>query len=291
MVLSCAYPFFVSAQDKTLQQEIDQAVENYQERSWELGIAAGYGVKTNPLVNADDIPMYAALNIAWYGKRFFFDNGDFGAMLYEADKWSVNTLVHINNERLIYEWMSDAGFGAQFLETVGIASDFHASEWADSELLPEQASQDEIELTKRSMAVDGGIELLYSDEWGDLQLQVLSDISFTHKGFEVWGSYGYHWSIGRLKIAPTIGFHWKSRRLLDYYYGVRPEEAEGNRIAYQADSGVNGFFRLSISYALTNHWGIVGLAEYESLSRSVRQSPLVDRSSVETLFIGLMYHF
>lgn len=280
--------FFAQA-EADLQAEIENALANYNERSWELSIAAGYGVKTNPLVNHDDIPLYLVVNAAWFGQRLFFDNGDLGLMLHETEKWSLNIISHVNNERLIYEWMSESGFGAQFLELA--SGNIAASDPIPSNERVPTNIETEIELTDRSLAVDAGIELIYSDDWGDIQLQLLSDASFTHKGIEFWGSYGYQWSFQHLRIAPSIGFHWKSRLLLDYYYGVRDEEATPGRPAYTATSGLQGFFRLSASYQLSNHWAIVGLAEYETLSRSVRQSPLVERSDLATLFIGIMYNF
>ncbi len=48
------------------------------ERRWRLGAAFGYGERTNPLIQSEDIPVIVDLDIAWFGKRWFFDNGDIG---------------------------------------------------------------------------------------------------------------------------------------------------------------------------------------------------------------------
>src|SRR3954470_11663654 len=52
------------------------------ERSWRLGAAFGYGERTNPLIQSDDIPVIVDVDIAWFGKRWFFDNGDLGYTLF-----------------------------------------------------------------------------------------------------------------------------------------------------------------------------------------------------------------
>jgi outer membrane scaffolding protein for murein synthesis (MipA/OmpV family) len=161
----------------------------------------------------------------------------------------------------------------------------------DANIEEQFENRESIEIPRRSFAVDGGLEIIYTDDWGDLQLQVLSDISFTHKGFEVWASYAYPWQHENWKLVPSLGINWKSSNLLNYYYGVRGGEETSVRSAYTATSGFNSFVKLSLSYRINDNWGIVGVAEYETLSRSIRLSPIVDRQSIETLFIGIMYNF
>lgn len=323
--------------------EIQQAIDAYKERSWELGLAAGYGVRTNPLVNSDDIPMYAVVNAAWFGEYFFFDNGDLGVTVLETDKLSVNFIAHVNDERGIFEWLNNSRLGVQFFgaaetglsvmdgeqgleigdadveideelladpvpepwletddEELPCCADFNSADNINSDFppggLPEEIEMkdknpESVEIPKRSFAIDGGLEIMYTDTWGDLQLQILSDISFTHKGFEVWASYAYPWKHGNWRVVPSVGINWKNSNLLDYYYGVRNSEANFSRPAYKASSGFNSFAKLSVSYRINDNWGIVGVAEYESLSRSIRHSPIVDRQGIETLFIGVMYNF
>ena len=262
-------------------EEIQQAIDAYEERPWELGLAAGYGVRTNPLINSDDIPMYVVLNIAWFGDYLFFDNGDVGLSIHETDKLSINFIAHINNEREIFEWLNNSQLGIQFNAA---GSSFVPT---DTNGMPTKP----VEVPDRNLAVDGGLEMIYADDWGDIQLQVLGDLTNTHKGFEVWASYAFPWQSGDWNIVPSVGLNWKSSHLLDYYYGIRDSEVEVNRPAYKAQSGFNSFARLSIAYHINDNWGVTGIAEYETLSRSIRHSPIVDEDGIGTLFIGLMYNF
>lgn len=299
---------------------VQQAIDEYEQSPWELGVAAGYGVRTNPLVNSEDIPLYAVLDIAWFGERFFFDNGDLGLTLHETDSLSISLIAHVNNERNVFSWLSNENFGVQLLSNTGASfadtatdkqnidaiagSDRGAvmeasasnSEDKHSDVAPNPRESVKVEaasvkIPRRGVAVDGGIELIYGGDWGDIQIQALSDWSFTHKGFEFWASYAYYWRFGNWRLSPSIGLNWKSSDLLDYYYGVRESEATSSRPAYHAASGFNSFARLSLAYRFNDNWSIVGVAEYENLSRSIRHSPIVDRDNIETLFIGLMYRF
>lgn len=274
------------------EKEIQQAIEDYEESPWELGLAAGYGVRTNPLINSKDIPMYVVLNIAWFGDYLFFDNGDVGITAYESDKLSISFLSHINNEREVFEWLNNSQLGIQFAggESAS-ATDFSPPQTENEAIALDSENKKNIKAPKRSLAVDGGLEIIYVDDWGDFQLQVLGDISNTHNGVEIWVSYAYPWKSERWTIVPSFGVHWKSSNFLDYYYGIRDSEAEPNRPEYKAHSGFNSFARLAISYRITDNWGVTGVAEYEALSRSIRRSPIVDQDGIETLFIGLMYNF
>ncbi|HFD13029.1 MAG TPA: MipA/OmpV family protein [Crenotrichaceae bacterium] len=304
IVLYCAAIVLFSIDIRADEEaEIQQAIAAYQERPWVFGVAAGYGNRSNPLVNSKDIPLYAVIDIAWFGDWFFFDNGDVGITLRETDKLSVNLIAHVNNERGVFEWFNNSRLGVQFFpdgtfspnpeDPAGPATDDNnpAGSQDENRIPEDKFSKRAVKPPKRDFAVDGGLEIIYADVWGDLQLQVLSDISNTHKGVEVWASYGYTWEYGNWKLTPSAGINWKSSHLLDYYYGVRRSEARDNRPAYEAGSGINSFARLAVSYRFNDHWGIVGVAEYESLSRSIRRSPIVNKDSIETFFVGIMYRF
>jgi hypothetical protein len=55
------------------------------ESPWRLGVAMGYGERSNPLLNSDDLPIILDLDIAYFGEHFFFDNGDVGLTFADND--------------------------------------------------------------------------------------------------------------------------------------------------------------------------------------------------------------
>lgn len=275
--------------------EVQQAIDAYQERSWEFGLSVGYGQRTNPLANSSDIPLYAVFNMAWYGDWLFFDNGDLGLNFYENDQLSLNLISHVNNERGVFEWFNKGVRIFGFPSASGTSNFDNEPSTASSQVPGDPSEMEEtpilIEIPDRNIAVDIGGEIMYANNWGEVQLQLLSDISFQHKGFEIWAAYSYPWHYGNWSFVPSVGFVWKSKRLLDYYYGVRDDEVQEGLPAYRAKSGTNAFVRLTATYRLSQHWGIVGVFEYESLNASIQNSPLIDSESIETYFIGLTYQF
>ena len=60
---------------------------------WRFGVSVGYGRRSNPLINSDDIPVYGMVQLAYTGDRFFFDNGDVGAFLTQGDDWELNLIA------------------------------------------------------------------------------------------------------------------------------------------------------------------------------------------------------
>jgi outer membrane protein len=150
----------------------------------------------------------------------------------------------------------------------------------------------EPEAPERDYTVDGGLELLYEPGMGEIQLQLLTDLSGRHKGQELWFAWGLPQVHGRWEIAPTVGFTWKSSDAANYYYGVREDEAEELGLSpYEVGAAINPFARLSLSYRLNGHWKVVSVLHYEHLDSAIQDSPAVEDSAVTTAFVGLYYEF
>ncbi len=72
---------------------------------WDLGLALGYGQKSNPLRHQDDIPLYVIPSIAYYGENWFFDNGNLGLTLAESENYTINLVTAYSRERaFFYRW-------------------------------------------------------------------------------------------------------------------------------------------------------------------------------------------
>ena len=57
---------------------------------WDLSVAVGAGVRTNPIVGRGDIPIIVIPQLSYYGKRFFLDNLEPGLTLFEGESNTVN---------------------------------------------------------------------------------------------------------------------------------------------------------------------------------------------------------
>ena len=285
------------------------------ERSWNLAVALGHGERTNPLLNGDTIDIDAVVDFSWYGERFFFDNGDFGFMLHEQRNYSFNLVATFNNERNFYNYLTGRTFGLDSIGETFRTTNFGPGsapsvpedafgpagtrdpekEFIEAIGLPPGTSTDVVnsrtELADRDFALNGGIEFLYISPWGDVQAQLLSDVSSTHDGQEAWLSWSHPWYTHSNEFTLTLGAEWKSSDLVSYYYGVRPDEAFPGRPAYTGGSGTNGFVRFAARHAFSERWHLVGMVEREFLSSAISNSPIVDETRVDTFFAGLYFNF
>jgi outer membrane protein len=242
------------------------------ESNWRLGAALGYGIRTNPLVQSDDIPIIVDLDIAWFGDRWFFDNGDLGLTFADNSTLTGSVVVRVNSDRVF--------FGKT--ETRFVSFD----------LSGEPLSQPvEFKPPDRDYAIELGMEILTGGDWGALQVTAFQDISGTHKGYELYTDYSRGWRRQRLYIEPSFGFIDKSAKLNNYYWGVTPEEAGVIALPYEADDGFNWHVRLMVGYQLDKRWALSLVTEYERLNAEAAASPIVERDGVLGWFAGASYRF
>lgn len=239
--------------------------------SWRVGMALGYGLRSNPLIQSDDIPVLVDLDIAWFGERLFFDNGDIGLTMADTERWTVNLVARFNSDRVFF------GKTNTRLVRVGTGT----------------ANQIDVEVSvpERDYAVELGAEVLSDGDWGRLQLAAFRDISATHGGYELSANYGFGVRRQRWYLEPSIGASVKSRKLNAYYWGVRVSESNAALAAYEPAAGINIALRLLGSYQLTPKWTFSAVAEYERLNDEVAASPIVRDDHVVGFFAGFGYRF
>ena len=240
------------------------------ESPWRISLALGYGERSNPLVMADDIPIVVDVDIAWFGERWFFDNGDLGFTLFDHDLVTVNAIGRFNSDRVF--------FGKTDTDFVSV-------------LGPDGITSAPIRVPDRDYAFELGLELLADGSWGYVQAAVHGDVSSTHDGYELYANYGYDFRRQRWLLSPSFGLSWKSSNLNDYYWGIREHESNPLFPTYVAGSGLNQHARLFASYRLDTNWALVFVAEYERLSSEASASPIVSENHVTGLFAGVRYGF
>jgi outer membrane protein len=123
------------------------------------------------------------------------------------------------------------------------------------------------------------------------QLKVLGDLTGTHEGFELSASYEIPYQIGRRTMGLAIGLNWRSKELVDYYYGVRAGEARNGRPTYAGRSATNASVGLTVDYKLNDHWHVLGGSEYVRLGDGITASPIIARNYEASVFSALLYRF
>lgn len=239
---------------------------------WRIGAALGYGMRTNPLVQSDDIPIVVDLDIAWFGDHFFFDNGDLGLTVADNALLTASIVARVNSDRVFFG-KTDTKF-----VTLDLAGQ-------------PLASAVELTIPDRDYAIEMGFEILADGGWGHLQLAAHHDVSGTHDGYEVDLDYGVGFRNQRWYFEPSFGATYKSESMNDYYWGVNPDESSDALPVYRAKSGLNTHARLLFSYQINQNWAFTLVGEFESLNDEAAASPIVSDQNVLGYFAGFGYRF
>ena len=101
-----------------------------------------------------------------------------------------------------------------------------------------------------------------------------------------------NWHIGeRWMLTPRLVAKWRDDKYVDYYYGVRSDEVRAGRPAYRGTSGSSAELGLRTMYLFDRHNAVFLDVGVSSLPASVKDSPLVDRSSEYSVCMGYSHRF
>lgn len=277
------------------------AADDSSESPWSVGVAFGYGERSNPLIQSDDLDILLDIDIAWFGRRWFFDNGDGGRTLYDGEHVTLNAVGRIASDRVFFG-RTNTEHVSLFSSTLGgrrgAGDDLPGgadgglldAERGDVEGIDDELGHEEsVAVPDRDYALEVGLELIASGLWGYVQTSAHRDVSDRHGGYELYAHYGRAFHTRRWLIEPSFGASYKSSKLNDYYWGVRPEEATALFGDYRAGAGINSHARLVSRFQVTRNWSFVVAAQYERLNGDAARSPIVDRRSVNSVFVGLSY--
>ncbi len=265
---------------------------------WELSIGLGAGIRTNPLVDTSDIPLIVVPQINYNGERFFIQNLDFGVIVWQNETQQLNLLATPSYDQVFFHRWSPGNFFIEgnALTTGGKeASGNKGNEIFDNgddrelvapEFMPLQAPS----ARDRHMAGLAGIEYSWNTPLVDVQIQYLTDFTQIHSGEELRVALAKHWRYGKHQLMASVGANWQSREVVNYYYGVRANEAD-IRGPYITDSALSPLVRVDWNYQLTERWDLRVLTSYRLLPDEISASPLINDNKVITVFVGGVYHF
>lgn len=265
---------------------------------WKLSLGVGAGVRTNPLEDGSNIPLFLIPEVSYNGERFFIQNLDFGFILWENETQQLNLLATPSHDQVYFHRWSPGNF---FIDSNGFATTGKSNNeelnnpvidlGGDKELVaPAFEDVQERQLRDRHMAGLGGFEYSLSTMFVDLQLQYVTDFTGVHRGDEVRIALAKYWASGRHQISTSLGAVWQSSEVVNYYYGVTKPEAD-LRGTYSADAALTPVARVEWNYQLTERWDLRFLANYRQLPDEISASPLINDNKVITVFIGGVYHF
>ncbi len=92
-------------------------------------------------------------------------------------------------------------------------------------------------------------------------------------------------------LVPSIDLEWESARLVDYYYGVRPEEATPDRPAYVGRATINEKARVTGFYLINRSWTAFAGVQAAAYGPGITDSPIVTRHVTLRGYIGMAWLF
>lgn len=265
--------------------------------TWQISVALGAGLRTNPVIGRKDIPLVVLPEISYTGERFFIQNLDLGFILWENQSQQLNLLATPSFDQVFFHRWDPGNF---VLETKIFAQPGTSVPVGPSESDKDYEFGIDAEVTKtvdisrlhkRRMAALAGLEYSLALEDWDFQAQWVKDISDIHDGSELRLALSRHHRWDRHWLAFSVGANWQSDSVLDYYYGIRSNEVALVEDSYRARAGVSTVMQVDWRYALTERWTLRFTTSYRHLADEIRHSPLIDDDKVLTAFFGGVYHF
>jgi outer membrane protein len=137
-----------------------------------------------------------------------------------------------------------------------------------------------------------GAKVKWRNDLADVSAEWLGDVSGNSKGQRFTLGLERSWRIGEhIMLTPRLAAIWQDEKYVDYYFGVRENEARIDRAAYDGKSGINTEFGVRGNYMFDDHHSVFLDLKATSLANEIKDSPLVDQSSENSVLFGYLYRF
>jgi len=235
---------------------------------WNFSLALGAGVRTNPLVHGQDLPLPVVPQFSYYGKRFYIDNLDVGFTALEGGKNTLSLIASPGYDRIFF-YRSDL---QNIFVNIGGASGTNPP-------------PPPVQFPSRSRAVTylAGPEWTFNDHGIVGQLDVLREVTGHNHGEEVRTAIQFPVRSSTDAFSATIGLTWQSAAIVNYYYGA-PR-------VYESGSALRPFLKLGYTRPLGRGWRFEVITQYEHLASAIADSPIVAHNYVVTSFLGFVNAF
>lgn len=141
-------------------------------------------------------------------------------------------------------------------------------------------------MAKRKDSLDGGIGVQLRQQGWLLEADTVFDLLGNSNGRESKLAVSYSYIAGIVMIEPKFGISYSDSKLVNYYYGVRPDEATTQRVAYKASGVVNYNAGFSLSTPIF-FGGLTRLGiEHHWYGSSISDSPLTDSDKGLSAFLS-----
>lgn len=256
---------------------------------WQLSVAFGLGIRSNPLHGGDSIPLFVVPSISYYGEHFYFDDATIGYTFIDTAQLSMSMISNLNVQAANFtRWHpSNIFMPNSSLKSIG------EIEFSDEmKNISGPAQRVNYDLVRRKWALDAGLQIHYfmANNWV-VQASLLHDISGIYQGAngQLKIKKLMKWAQFRLKLY--TGVNWQSRELANYYYGLSERDGVASDDVYQVGSSNNWFIGINANYQISKKWRAVLTLKSLQYGSSISNSPLLKDKHINTFFAGIAYDF
>lgn len=142
---------------------------------------------------------------------------------------------------------------------------------------------------------EGGFWTGAAVEWdagvADFSLEALADVSGDSDGHRVQLEVSRDFQWNRMVLTPRIAGTWMDDNAVDYFYGVRADEATADRPEYAGEATTNLTVGLRAAYLpAANHMIIFDISA-TSVGDSIGDSPITTDDTLTAVGLGYVYRF
>lgn len=133
-------------------------------------------------------------------------------------------------------------------------------------------------MDERKWSIDGGLGLSWSKYGFEVGIDNKFDLLDRSGGYESELTFSKKFRVAGMMVEPGVSLAYQSEDLVDYYYGVKANEANATRAEYKAGSAVNSALNLSLMKPALGGMVMVKLSStwYDD---AITDSPLVDEDA------------
>lgn len=147
------------------------------------------------------------------------------------------------------------------------------------------------DMANRKSSIQAGGAIVYKSNIAQVSVEALRDVSGNSKGSRAKLSIEKGFQFNSFGLKPRISAEWLDNNFIDYYYGVNTSEINPNRNQYNGEATTNLDIGIRLDYRPSQHHIFFMDTVTTLLGSSIKESPLVDKSSQTMLSLGYVYSF
>lgn len=146
-------------------------------------------------------------------------------------------------------------------------------------------------MAERKGGLWGGAAVAWNTPLARVSADWTADLSGHSKGQMLQLQLDRRFGFGQFSLTPRMQAQWLDKKYVDYYYGVRAGEMLPGRPLYSGASATTLQVGLRLDYAFQSRHSVFLDLSATRLPDEIKNSPLVDRSSLSSATVGYLYRF